>query len=259
MGSDPHCRELVALARLGRRWCRKIAASLGEIAVYPTMQALRRQPRHRLLEAGGYVCLAAAFIGLLSLPHPVKPLAKRTTAPPAARPARPAPEPRQLAPMAPTPPMARVERPTPPPPLPAPAKPERVNEVARLRARYLTAREKCLARLHDTPDYQSALADAERLEAEVRLLRSRDAQAELRRVSVDWIQAKSVVSTMTSIALGADPDVQEAEMVLRGLGLMRAPYPTRASTASHTSDSRATEDAELSSSSDPLSVPLPTP
>jgi hypothetical protein len=158
--------------------------------------------------------------------------------------------------------MARIEPPTrmpAPAPMPAPARPQRVDEISRIRARYLTAREKCLARLNDTPDYRAALAEADRLEAEVRLLRSRDAQAELRRVSVEWIQAKSVVSTMAAIALGADPDVQESEMVLRGLGLMRAPYRTRASNLSHTGDSRATGETELSSSGDPLSVPLPTP
>jgi hypothetical protein len=121
-----------------------------------------------------------------------------------------------------------------PPPATAPTQIERTAELAsatsppvvhgeltQLKLSYQSARERCLTRLYTTPEYKSAKAKADQLEATVRSLRGNDPDGELILISPKWIDAKSEVARITQAALKTDPEVQSAENALRAKGLMK--------------------------------------
>jgi hypothetical protein len=255
IATDPRCSELLALARIAGQWS---SDALGGL---PRLQTIRNSVAQHSLESrfeiAGYVCLAMAFIGLLALREPVQPKTAKVTPPPPAKVETVQPAPRAVIAQAPV--ATEAPKPAVAAVVAAVQSPEPVDEVSRIRARYLTAREACLARLHETAEYRSARAEADRLEAIVRTLRVKDARSELGRVSVEWIQAKSVVSTLTAVALNSDPEVQEAEQVLRGLGLMRSPYSNRRPTNPSEPVMDEPAGSELSSSDDTLGGAMPSP
>lgn len=105
-----------------------------------------------------------------------------------------------------------------------------VDPASRIRLDYAYARERCLAKLRETPQYQRIKQEMDELEAQVRALRQDDPRNELAAVSVKWITAKSQLSALTQAALREDPDVRSAESVLRAAGFIQPVFPMRSST-----------------------------
>jgi hypothetical protein len=97
----------------------------------------------------------------------------------------------------------------------APPQPlSRAQEIAQLKAQIAQARQQALWRLRQSPQYQQAQAELERLDARVRELRVRDPYGELPQTSVKWIQAKSALNRLTEQALRTDAELRRAEEAL---------------------------------------------
>jgi hypothetical protein len=97
----------------------------------------------------------------------------------------------------------------------APPEPlSRAQEIAQLKAQVAQAKQQALWRLRQSPQYQQAQAEHDRLEALVRELRAQDPYGELPQTSVKWIAAKSTLNRLTEQALRTDPDLRRAEEAL---------------------------------------------
>jgi hypothetical protein len=112
----------------------------------------------------------------------------------------------------------------------APAPQPVVDPASKIKLDYAYARERCLARLRQTPQYQRVKQEMDELEAQVRALRQDDPRNQLAAVSLKWITAKSQLSVLTQAALREDPDVRSAENVLRAAGFIQPVFPMRSST-----------------------------
>jgi hypothetical protein len=103
-----------------------------------------------------------------------------------------------------------------------------VDPASKLKLDYAYARERCLARLRETEQYQRAKRSVDELEAQVQALRQDDPREQLPAISVKWITAKSELNSLTQTALRDDPDVRATESVLRAAGFIQPVFPMRA-------------------------------